>query len=68
MEECDTEVLINRIPTLSPEESKSLEGQITLEEAEIALKNMKNEKSPGTDGFGAESVKHVLRIGDPFLF
>ena len=46
-------ILINRVPTLSPEESKSLEGKITLEEAGIALKNMKNAKSPGTDGFGA---------------
>ena len=57
MEECDIEDLINRVPTLSPEESKSLEGKITLEEAGIALQNMKNAKSLGTDGFGAECLK-----------
>ena len=32
----------------------SLEGEITLEEASLALKNMKNGKSSGTDGFSAE--------------
>ena len=57
LEECDIEDLIHRIPTLSPEESKSLEGTITLEEAGIAPKNVKNEKHPDTDGFGAEFLK-----------
>lgn len=38
-------------------ESESLEGIITLEEAGKPLKNMKNNRSPGTDGFTAEFFK-----------
>ena len=45
---------MKEIQKLSQEEQTTLEGEITLEEAGIALKNMKNRKSPGTDGFGAE--------------
>ena len=39
---------------LDNEESNSLEGEITYEELANALKNMKNSKSPGMDGFTAE--------------
>jgi len=35
-------------PTLSQEESESLEGHITLHEAVSALKQMKNDNSPGS--------------------
>ena len=45
------------IPTLSNTESKSLEGKIRLEEASTVLKNMKNNKSPGSSGFSAEFYK-----------
>ena len=45
------------IKRLSDEESESLEGEISLEEASRALKNMKNGKSPGTDGFTVEFFK-----------
>ena len=41
-------------PTLSQEESDSLEGPITLQEALSSIKQMKNDKSPGSDGFTAE--------------
>jgi len=41
-------------PTLSQEESDSLEGPITLQEALSPVKQMKNDKSPGSDGFTAE--------------
>ena len=41
-------------PTLSQEESDSLERPITLQEALSSIKQMKNEKSPGSDGFIAE--------------
>ena len=37
-------------PTLSQEESDSLEGPITLQEALSSIKQMKNDKSPGSDG------------------
>ena len=41
----------------SREEINSCEGQITLKECSIALKNMKNLKSPGIDGFTVEFYK-----------
>ena len=41
-------------PTLPQEESDSLEGPITLQEALSSIKQMKNDKSPGSDGFTAE--------------
>ena len=40
-------------PTLSQEKSDSLEGPITLQEALSSIKQMKNDKSPGSDGFTA---------------
>ena len=65
MEECEIQYLVKKIPKLSEEEKTSLEGNITLEEAGIALKHMKNGKSPGTDGFGAEFFKFFWKeIGD----
>ena len=39
---------------LSSSESDSLEGEISLHELSEALKNMKNEKSPGMYGFTVE--------------
>ena len=42
---------------LNNEESNSLEGEVTYEELANALKNMKNSKSPGMDGFTAEFFK-----------
>ena len=39
---------------LSNEEAQSLEGEINYSEALEFLKNMKNDKSPGSDGFTAE--------------
>ena len=59
--------LINEIPKLSEDEKKSLEGEITLEEAGSALKNMNNGKSPGTDGFGAEFFKFFWKQLGPFV-
>ena len=57
VEECEIRELIKNIPTLSFEQSNEIEGKITLEEATAALKNMKNNKSPGSDGYPAEFFK-----------
>ena len=38
------------IPMLTLHEKTSLEGEITLAETSFALKNMKNDKSHGSDG------------------
>ena len=52
------------IPMLTLQEKTSLEGEITLAEASLALKNMKNYKSPGSDGFTAEFFKFFwLQLG-----
>ena len=45
------------IPKLSKENSDMLEGKITYDELKYAVKNMKNNKTPGTDGFTAEFLK-----------
>ena len=42
---------------LSDSDFLKLEGEITYNEIALALKNMKNEKSPGNDGFTAEFFK-----------
>ena len=42
---------------LSDVEAEKLEGEITLKELSEALKNMKNEKSPGLDEFKVEFFK-----------
>ena len=42
---------------LSMEEKLGLEGEITVCEAGVILKNMNNNKSPGTDGFTTEFFK-----------
>jgi hypothetical protein len=48
---------INSCPLLNNEQKMTLEGGITLKEAALALKNFKNGKSPGSDGFTAEFCK-----------
>ena len=45
---------------LSDNESQELEREITYAELGYALKNMKNNKSPGLDGFTVEFLKFVL--------
>ena len=45
------------VPKLSINESQALDGLITYEQATVSLKTMSNNKSPGTDGFGADFFK-----------
>ena len=45
------------IPKLDDSKKNSLEGHITIEEMLFSLKNMKNNKSPGSDGFTVEFLK-----------
>ena len=49
--------LVNNLPKLSDHQSNSLEGELTLDEISCSLKEMKNGKSPGSDGFGVEFFK-----------
>lgn len=48
---------LNSSPKLNNDDKDKLEGEITIDEISIVLKNMKNNKSPGTDGFSAEFFK-----------
>ena len=52
------------IPKLSESQKLEIEGQITATEALNSLKNMKNNKSPGSDGFSTEFFKFLNDIGD----
>ena len=45
------------IPKLNGDEASNLEGMLTLKEAGQTLKNMKNNKSPGTSGFSTDFFK-----------
>ena len=45
------------IPKLSNIEAESMTGKITMTEAAFALKLMKNNRSPGSDGFSADFFK-----------
>ena len=53
--------LVNNLPALSDIEANKLEGLLTLDEISYALKNMKNGKSPGSDGFPVEFFKVFWR-------
>ena len=45
------------INKLTDEQKLDLEGELTIKEIGVALKNMKNDKSPGLDGFTSEFFK-----------
>ena len=49
--------LLRNLPKLREEEAEKLTGDLTLREVSTALKNMKNNKSPGTDEFSLEFYK-----------
>ena len=55
------------VPKLTENEKLSLEGALTKEELAEALKNMKNEKSPGPDGFTTEFLKFFWKDFGNFL-
>lgn len=55
------------VPKLSQEEALSLEGYLTLSEATYTLKNMSNNKSPGSDGFSSEFFKVFWRYLGHFV-
>ena len=54
LSEINTDLLMSKLSKLTERESNDLEGPLTLEEIGIALKNMKNGKCPGIDGFSSE--------------
>ena len=67
VEPCVIDNLVKNIPKLNADESDILEGEIQLNEASLALKNMKNNKSPGSDGFTSEFFKVFWKQLGPFI-
>ena len=55
------------INKLSDEEAALCEGKLTLDECLRSLKNMQNDKSPGSDGFSSEFYKFFWRDLGTFL-
>ena len=54
--------LVDSLPSLSPEDSASCEGPFTYQELWNAIAAMKNNKSPGSDGFPAEFYKLYFHL------
>ncbi len=57
MDDLDEFLTDVNVPKLSEVDKESLEGILTMEECSKALKNMKNDSSPGPDGLGAAFYK-----------
>ena len=53
----DSLFLNTNIRKLNTEESNKLEGLLTYKQASVTLKTMANNRSPGSDGFGADILK-----------
>ena len=51
---------VENAPKLNQEEKQNLEGSISYQEAHKTLRAMKNNKSPGSDGFSVEFYKFSL--------
>ena len=68
VEHCNISELVDNIPQLLLIEMEQLEEEISYDEACFALKQMKNMKSPETDGFSADFFKMFLgRLGHLLL-
>ena len=61
VEDCDISQMVTEIPHLKDEEAERIEGEITLNEASMALRNMKHSKSPATDGLNARIFQSFLQ-------
>ena len=60
-QDVDLANMIPDAPKLEPDDIESMEGVITVEEIALVLKDMKNGKSPGPDGFTCEFYKFFFR-------
>ena len=53
--------LLSELPKLTDDSKKNIEGLISLQECLDALKTLKNNKTPGTDGIPVEFYKFFFR-------
>ena len=58
--------LCDNFPKLSDEERSAMEGRLTLGEASSAVSKLRNDKSPGPDGFSA--IFFLMFLGGSGLF
>ena len=49
------------LPSLNQEEAEAMNRPITRSEVEAAIKSLPHKKSPGPDGFTADSTRHTKR-------
>ena len=61
------DTVVDNIPTLNQEDCEMIEGRITVAEAKVALSGMKNNKSPGSDGYTVEFFKFFFSDLGHFL-
>ena len=67
VQDTDLDYLKTEAVVLNEEEKQKLEGEISLTEIAESLKNMKNNKSPGPDGFTTEFFKFFFKDIGHFL-
>ena len=60
VEDFEISQMVTEIPHLNDDEAEGTEGEITLNEASVALRNMKHSRSLGTDRFNAECLDFIL--------
>ena len=59
LEEMDKFLERYNLPRLNQEEIENMKRPITSNEIETVIKNLPTNKSPGPDGFTANSIKHL---------
>ena len=64
----DLRTLLSNAPSLTHEEREMIKGQITYTQALAAVQAMKNNKSPGPDGYTPQFYKYFLETQEIFLF
>ena len=67
IEQVNLDTVVDNIPTLNQEDCEMIEGRITVAEAKVALSGMKNNKSPGSDGYTVEFFKFFFSDLGHFL-
>ena len=60
-------ITVNDIPKVKNEDCQTCEGILTLSECSVVVNEMKNTKSPGSDGYPVEFLKHFWDQVGPII-